>query len=67
MVKETRNGYAERLVIPGFFMEPGADMKEDIMNKNERIIAYRRRCRKPENGTGLSHYILLTPKKPGKS
>lgn len=28
----------------------------------EKIIAYRRRCRNSEQGTGLSHYILLTPK-----
>jgi len=32
--------------------------KEDIMEK-EKIISYRRRCRKI--GTGLSHYILLPP------
>ena len=29
--------------------------------KKESIISYRRRCRSL-NGTGLSHYILLTPK-----
>jgi modified peptide precursor CbpA len=27
-----------------------------------KIKAYRRRCRASNNGTGLSHYILLTPK-----
>lgn len=37
--------------------------KEDIMKK-EKIIAYRRRCRKI--GTGLSHYILLSPKEEKK-
>ena len=30
--------------------------------KKESIISYRRRCRASNNGTGLSHYILLTPK-----
>ena len=37
--------------------------KENIMKK-EKIIAYRRRCRKI--GTGLSHYILLSPKEEKK-
>lgn len=32
------------------------------MLKKERIISYRRRCRNANQGTGLSHYILLTPK-----
>jgi modified peptide precursor CbpA len=32
------------------------------MKKQEKIISYRRRCRNSEQGTGLSHYILLTPK-----
>jgi modified peptide precursor CbpA len=32
--------------------------------KKEKIIAYRRRCRKI--GTGLSHYILLSPKEEKK-
>ncbi|ROR01679.1 hypothetical protein EDC27_0861 [Desulfosoma caldarium] len=31
------------------------------MKKANRIIAYRRRCRKLGDSTGLSHYILLTP------
>lgn len=31
------------------------------MQKVNRIIAYRRRCRKLGDSTGLSHYILLTP------
>ncbi len=31
------------------------------MTKQKKIIAYRRRCRGLA-GTGLSHYILLTPK-----
>lgn len=30
------------------------------MTKEPRIISYRRRCRNSA-GTGLSHYILLTP------
>lgn len=30
--------------------------------KKNRIISYRRRCRELGKGTGLSHYILLTPK-----
>jgi len=37
--------------------------KEDKMKK-EKIIAYRRRCR--QIGTGLSHYILLSPKEKKK-
>jgi modified peptide precursor CbpA len=32
------------------------------MSKKQNIISYRRRCRETANGTGLSHYILLTPK-----
>ena len=32
--------------------------------KNQKIISYRRRC--TAAGTGLSHYILLTPKKNDK-
>ena len=31
-----------------------------VMKKN--IIAYRKRCKKLGKNTGLSHYILLTPK-----
>ncbi len=30
--------------------------------KKENIISYRRKCRDANQGTGLSHYILLTPK-----
>ncbi len=30
--------------------------------KKESIISYRRRCRDANQGTGLSHYSLLTPK-----
>ena len=33
------------------------------MTKRKSIISYRRRCREVGNGTGLSHYILVTPKK----
>jgi modified peptide precursor CbpA len=32
------------------------------MNKKDRIISYRRRCRDANKGTGLSHYILVTPR-----
>jgi len=32
------------------------------MKDGKKIIAYRRRCRELGAGTGLSHYILLTPK-----
>jgi hypothetical protein len=28
----------------------------------EKIVSYRRRCRELGKNTGLSHYILLTPK-----
>lgn len=30
------------------------------MQKVNRILSYRRRCRKLGESTGLSHYILLT-------
>lgn len=32
------------------------------MQKSTKIIAYRRRCNLKGQSTGLSHYILLTPK-----
>ncbi len=35
--------------------------KENTMKKKERIVSYRRRCRNLGNGTGLAHYILLSP------
>ncbi|MGC8719987.1 MAG: modified peptide precursor CbpA [Thermodesulforhabdaceae bacterium] len=28
----------------------------------KKVISYRRKCKRQE-GTGLSHYVLLTPKK----
>ncbi len=31
--------------------------------KQENVISYRRRCSSNGQGTGLSHYIMLTPKK----
>ncbi len=31
------------------------------MEKKARVVSYRRRCRENGRGTGLSHYILLTP------
>lgn len=36
------------------------------MQKEARIISYRRRCKGANPGTGLSHYILLTPNKADK-
>jgi len=30
-------------------------------SQNATIISYRRRCNLAGQGTGLSHYILLTP------
>lgn len=36
------------------------------MQKKEKILSYRRRCRNTNQGTGLSHYILLTPKADSK-
>ncbi len=36
------------------------------MQKKARIISYRRRCTDLNQGTGLSHYILLTAKKTEK-
>jgi modified peptide precursor CbpA len=32
------------------------------MKQTAKIIAYRRRCNLKGQGTGLSHYILITPK-----
>lgn len=32
------------------------------MQEKKQIISYRRRCNLIGQGTGLSHYILLTPK-----
>jgi hypothetical protein len=32
------------------------------MKKTVNVVAYRRRCQHIGQGTGLSHYILLTPK-----
>jgi modified peptide precursor CbpA len=32
------------------------------MKQTTKIIAYRRRCNLKGQGTGLSHYILITPK-----
>jgi modified peptide precursor CbpA len=32
------------------------------MQKTTKIISYRRRCNLKGQGTGLSHYILITPK-----
>jgi len=32
------------------------------MQKTAKIISYRRRCQQTGQGTGLSHYLLLTPK-----
>lgn len=32
------------------------------MKSSQAILSYRRRCRRLGQGTGLSHYILLTPK-----
>jgi len=32
------------------------------MEKKKQIISYRQRCNLIGQGTGLSHYILLTPK-----
>lgn len=32
------------------------------MKNDKLIISYRRKCRNSGQGTGLSHYILMTPK-----
>lgn len=32
-----------------------------MTSQNSTIISYRRRCNLTGQGTGLSHYILLTP------
>jgi hypothetical protein len=36
-------------------------MLEDAMQEKKKIISYRRCCNLIGQGTGLSHYILLTP------
>ena len=36
--------------------------KELHMQETAKIISYRRRCQQTGQGTGLSHYLLLTPK-----
>lgn len=35
--------------------------EENTMKAQKQIISYRRRCHLIGQGTGLSHYILLTP------
>lgn len=50
----------------GFFYGAGiphhSNKEEKAMKEVKKVIAYRRRCRELGAGTGLSHYILLTPK-----
>lgn len=36
-------------------------MMEDAMQEEKKIISYRRGCSLIGQGTGLSHYILLSP------
>ncbi|MBZ4658286.1 MAG: hypothetical protein JG766_209 [Desulfacinum sp.] len=33
-----------------------------MKNETKKIVSYRRRCKELGKNTGLSHYILLTPK-----
>lgn len=44
-----------------FFMHADQQKKEHTMKAQKQIISYRRRCNLIGQGTGLSHYILLTP------
>jgi modified peptide precursor CbpA len=58
-------GSAVITVGPGFlfFWSPlPENSKGEYAMKKENIISYRRKCRDANQGTGLSHYILLTPK-----
>lgn len=64
MAKVTRKAAIVRL--SGFFCGAGFDPRNpnqggSFMKKESKILAYRRRCRGLA-GTGLSHYILLTPR-----
>jgi hypothetical protein len=46
----------------GFFLCTQINKKkEHTMKAQKQIISYRRRCNLIGQGTGLSHYILLTP------
>jgi len=58
---ETEPGVAPQGVAPGFFMHTDQQKKEHTMKAQKQIISYRRRCNLIGQGTGLSHYILLTP------
>jgi hypothetical protein len=42
-------------------MHADQQKKEHTMKAQKQIISYRRRCNLIGQGTGLSHYILLTP------
>ena len=59
MVKGTRIGplWAGSGFLLGSAAQP---TPKEVIMKTTKIIAYRRRCRRM--GTGLSHYIMLTPK-----
>lgn len=64
MAKVTRK--AANVQLSGFFCGAALDprkpnQRRNCMKKESKILAYRRRCRGLA-GTGLSHYILLTPK-----
>lgn len=47
----------------GFFyaLRTKTTILEDAMQEKKKIISYRRCCNLIGQGTGLSHYILLTP------
>lgn len=64
MAKGTRCGLS-RSDRTGFFCGTRGRIEfkqEEIMKNSKGILSYRRRCRRLGQGTGLSHYILLTPK-----
>lgn len=39
-------------------------MKKEVKKTGQKeVIAYRRACKKAADGTGLSHYIMMDPKR----
>jgi len=42
--------------------QPNPKGGETMKNETKKIVSYRRRCKELGKNTGLSHYILLTPK-----
>jgi hypothetical protein len=58
---ETDPGVAPMGLLRVFLCTQINKKKEHTMKAQKQIISYRRRCNLIGQGTGLSHYILLTP------